>query len=86
MESKIFSTSEKILTLVKQKGCMSFTELENSIDDSYNVIFLAIDKLVRENKLSLQRNTADYLLTTPRHADENLLIDEAESSILELKT
>ncbi len=65
MESKVSSTSEKILTLVKEKGCISFTELEGSLSDSYNVIFLAIDKLVRENKINLQRNRADYLLSTP---------------------
>lgn len=65
MESRVVCTSEKILTLVKEKGCISFTELESSIDDSYNLIFLAIDKLVRENKLSLQRNRADYLIATP---------------------
>lgn len=65
MESKVLSTSNKILTLVKEKGCISFTELENSLDDSYNVIFLAIDRLVRENKISLQRNRRDYLLSAP---------------------
>lgn len=65
MESKVNTTSEKILTLVKEKGCISFSELEGSLTDSYNVIFLAIDKLVRENKINLQRNRADYLLSTP---------------------
>lgn len=65
MESKVLSTSNKILTLVKEKGCITFTELESNLDDSYNVIFLAIDRLVRENKISLQRNRADYLLSTP---------------------
>ena len=65
MEAKVISTSEKILTLVKQKGSVSFSELEDSINDSYNVIFLAIDRLVRANKLNLQRKTNDYLLTTP---------------------
>lgn len=65
MESKVLSTSSKILTLVKEKGCISFTELESSLDDSYNVIFLAIDRLVRENKINLQRNRADYLLSAP---------------------
>lgn len=65
MESKVISTSDKILTLVKEKGCMSFSELEGSLSDSYNVIFLAIDKLVRENKINLERNRTDYLLSTP---------------------
>ncbi|MCC7202625.1 MAG: hypothetical protein IT393_08215 [Nitrospirae bacterium] len=65
MESKVSSTSEKILVLVKEKGCISFSELESCLTDSYNVIFLAIDKLVRENKINLQRNRADYLLSTP---------------------
>ncbi len=64
MESKVSTTSEKILTLVKEKGCISFSELEGSLTDSYNVIFLAIDKLVRENKINLQRNRTDYLLST----------------------
>lgn len=65
MESKVNTTSEKILTLVKEKGCISFSELEGSLTDSYNVIFLAIDKLVRENKINLARNRTDYLLSTP---------------------
>lgn len=65
MESKVSTTSDKILTLVKEKGCISFSELEGSLTDSYNVIFLAIDKLVRENKISLERNRTDYLLSTP---------------------
>ncbi len=66
MESKVSTTSERILTLVKEKGCISFSELEGNLDDSYNVIFLAIDKLVRENKISLQRSRTDYLLSTPK--------------------
>ncbi len=65
MESRVISTSDKILTLVKEKGCISFAELEGSLSDSYNVIFLAIDKLVRENKINLERNRTDYLLSTP---------------------
>jgi len=77
MESKIVCTSEKILTLIKEKGCVSFTELENSIDDSYNLIFLAIDKLVRENKLSLQRNRTDYLIATPGNRFESKEIRKA---------
>lgn len=64
MESKVISTSDKILTLVKEKGCISFSELEGSLSDSYNVIFLAIDKLVRENKINLERNRTDYVLST----------------------
>ncbi len=68
MESKVISTSDKILTLVKEKGCISFSELEGSLSDSYNVIFLAIDKLVRENKINLERNRTDYILSTPNIA------------------
>ena len=67
MESKVSTTSERILTLVTEKGCISFSELEGNLTDSYNVIFLAIDKLVRENKISLQRNRTDYLLSTPNY-------------------
>jgi len=67
MESKVSTTSERILTLVKEKGCISFSELEGNLTDSYNVIFLAIDKLVRENKINLQRNRTDYLLSTPNY-------------------
>lgn len=71
MESKVMCTSDRILTLVKEKGCISFTDLESSLNDSYNVIFLAIDKLVRENKINLQRNRADYLLSTPSYGGES---------------
>ena len=73
MEYRVISTSEKILTLVKQKGSVSFTELEHSIDDSYNVIFLAIDKLVRENKLSLHREMSEYLLSSSNYQETGSL-------------
>jgi len=73
MESRVISTSEKILTLVKQKGSVSFTELEHSIDDSYNVIFLAIDRLVRENKLSLHREMSEYLLSSSNYQETSSL-------------
>jgi len=75
MESRVISTSEKILTLVKQKGSVSFTELESSIDDSYNVIFLAIDRLVRENKLSLHREMSEYLLTSSSYQETGSLTE-----------
>lgn len=64
MESNVMNTSDRILTLIKQRGTMSFTELEDNLDDSYNVIFLAIDKLVRENKITLERKRTEYLLST----------------------
>lgn len=64
MESNVMNTSDRILTLIKQKGIISFTELEDNLDDSYNVIFLAIDKLVRENKITLERKRTEYLLST----------------------
>lgn len=64
METNVMNTSDRILTLIKQKGTMSFTELEDNLDDSYNVIFLAIDKLVRENKITLERKRTEYLLST----------------------
>ena len=71
ISTSVGSTSDKILTLVKQKGSISFTELESSINDSYNLIFLAIDKLVSENKISLHRDIADYLLSTPGYAGKS---------------
>ncbi|MDD5434879.1 MAG: hypothetical protein PH343_05560 [Nitrospira sp.] len=67
MESKVINTSDRILTIVKQKGTITFTELEGSLDDSYNLIFLAIDKLVREDKISLKRDRTEYLLSTRNH-------------------
>lgn len=63
--TSVSMTSDKILTLIKERGTISFSELENSLDDSYNLIFLAIDKLARENKINLQRNRSDYLISIP---------------------
>lgn len=80
MESKVINTSDKILTIVKQKGIISFTELEDSLDDSYNLIFLAIDKLVRENKITLERDRTEYLLSSRNHLRNHSIGHILESS------
>lgn len=63
MNSQVTLVSEKILEFVEQKGPISFVELENSLNISYNLVFLALDQMVRDNKVTLHRKGNDYQIS-----------------------
>jgi hypothetical protein len=63
MNSEVNSVSDKILEFVEKKGPISFLELESTLKTSYNLVFLALDKMVRENKIALHRNGNDYQIS-----------------------
>jgi len=63
MKEPINEVSKKILDLVAKKGDVTLFELEQSLDVSYNLIFLAIDSMVTNNQIHLQRCGRDYFLS-----------------------
>jgi len=63
MKEPINEVSKKILDLVAEKGDVTLFELEQSLDVSYNLIFLAIDSMVTNNQIHLQRCGRDYFLS-----------------------
>ncbi|MBI5193198.1 MAG: hypothetical protein HZA08_07120 [Nitrospirae bacterium] len=63
MKEPVYDVSRQILELVEQNGGMTLFELEQNLDVSYNLIFLAIDNMVASNQLNMKKCGRDYFLT-----------------------
>jgi hypothetical protein len=72
MNSDITLVSEKIMECLKRQGAISFVELETSLNASYNLVFLALDQMVRDNKISLSKMGDDYQITLPESVPSSL--------------
>ena len=65
MDDLIDLTAMRIDNIVRQHGSISLSKLEYSIDASYNLIFLAVERLVAKGKLMLQKSAGDYIISLP---------------------
>lgn len=54
--------SQEIQKIVEKKREITFTELEDSVNASFNLIFLAIDSMVADHKIQLRRTERDYVI------------------------
>lgn len=63
MKEPIYQVSEQILELVEKNGSITLFELEQTLDVSYNLIFLAIDNMVTANRINMKRCGKDYVLS-----------------------
>lgn len=57
------SVSDAIINMIERDGSLTLSELEKHLGVSYNLIFLAIDKMVVRHLLILQRQGVDYILS-----------------------
>ena len=76
MKEPVNEVSKQILDLVTKKGGITLFELEQTLDASYNLIFLAIDRMVTNNTLNLKRCGRDYLLSGVE-VSNNILVKDA---------
>ena len=63
MKEPLSLVSSQIKVLVEKNGSLTLFELEQALDASYNLIFLAIDHMVTSNQISLRRCGKDYLIS-----------------------
>jgi len=63
MQNILSVTVDRIQNVVQQNGSVTLSQLEAILDTSFNLIFLAIDKLSRENKIQIKRGGKDYVLS-----------------------
>lgn len=75
MKEPIYDVSKQILELVEKAGGMTLFELEQNLDVSYNLIFLAIDNMVTSNQISLKKFGKDYFLTGNNTCSKILVTD-----------
>src|SRR3972149_4682666 len=64
MNDVLSITAEKIHDVLQKKGSVSFTHLEAMVNVSYNILFLAIDRLSTEQKIRIRKKESDYILSS----------------------
>ncbi len=65
MKDLIDLTASRIHSVVKQQGSITLSNLEYAIDASYNLIFLAVERLVSTGEINLRKGEWDYIVSTP---------------------
>lgn len=63
MKEPLYNVSRQIKDLIDRNGGITLFELEQNLDASYNLIFLAIDSMVTSNEISLKRCGKDYFIS-----------------------
>lgn len=63
MSSTLSLVTQKIKEVVEKKQDVTFAELEQSVNASFNLIFLAIDGMVANHMISLRRSQRDYIIS-----------------------
>lgn len=63
MHNQLSMTTDKVHDIVQKTGSISLSNLEYAVDTSFNLIFLAIDRLVVENKIKIRRGEWDYIIS-----------------------
>ena len=70
MHDLLAITVEKIQDVIQQKGSISLSHLESMVNVSYNLIFLAIDRLSSEHKIRIRRKDSEYIISGPGELNE----------------
>ena len=63
MKEPISNVSKQIKNLINKNGGITLFELEQTLDTSYNLIFLAIDNMVSNNEILLKKSGTDYFIS-----------------------
>ncbi len=63
MSSTLSLVTQKIQEVVEKKQDITFAELEQSVNASFNLLFLAIDDMVANHMISLRRAHRDYIIS-----------------------
>ncbi len=63
MKEPLYNVSKQIKDLIDSNGGITLFELEQTLDASYNLIFLAIDRMVTNNEITLKRCGKDYFIS-----------------------
>jgi len=65
MQDLLSITVGKVQDVVQKKGSITLSHLESTINVSYNLLFLAIDRLSAERKIQIRRKDMDYIIFSP---------------------
>ena len=65
MHDLLSITAERVQNVVRKSGSIPLSHLESTINVSYNLLFLAIDRLSAERKIQIRRKDRDYIIFSP---------------------
>jgi len=65
MQDLLSITVGKVQDVVQKKGSITLSHLESTINVSFNLLFLAIDRLSTERKIWIRRTDMDYIIFSP---------------------
>ncbi len=57
-------TTERVHGIVQKQGSVSLSHLETTLNTSFNLLFLAIDRLVIDGKISIRKGEWDYIISS----------------------
>lgn len=63
MHDLISLTAEKVRNVVQRMESITLSNLESTVDASFNLFFLAIDRLTTDHKITIKRGGRDYLVS-----------------------
>jgi hypothetical protein len=72
----ILITLEKVQDVIRKKRSVTLSHLISVTDASFNLIFLAIDRLSSEHKINIRREEADYILYIKDNERENFCLEK----------
>lgn len=75
MKEPLSNVSRQIKNLIDKNGGITLFELEQTLDTSYNLIFLAIDNMVTNNEIILRRCGKDYFISNINEEGKVSVVD-----------
>lgn len=63
MNNILHQTRETVQDIVQRTGSITLANLECAVDTSFNLLFLAIEQLIAENKIKIRRGEWDYIIS-----------------------
>lgn len=63
MNNLLNQTRETVNDIVQRTGSITLANLECAVDTSFNLLFLAIEQLISENKIKIRRGEWDYIIS-----------------------
>lgn len=64
MNETLLLTAGRVQDIVQKQGSVTLSHLEETLSASFNLLFLALDRLASENKISLRKGEWDYIISS----------------------
>lgn len=62
MQTMVDLTADLVKGILQKNRCVSLSNLEKTLDTSFNLVFLAVDHLVMKQQIILRKVSKDYVI------------------------